>query len=449
MRSRILLIGVLLCVLAWTVRMSARWMPVSGSGAAPLRAVPGEKPGQIRGELEVWSWNIAAKSLQKLTPAFNRSYPHVRVNVDMTGARMQARLLLSLAAEVGAPDVSQLQLAEAPRYIATGKLADLTPVAAKYKTRFPAALWDSCLQNGKVYAIPWDMGPCAVYYKRDLFRRYGIDPGTIETWDDYIAAGKTILDRSQGKTKMLPLGMDALEMMFELLIQQNGGQVFDAEGRIAIDSPQAAEALDLLKRLLTSGICSNVPMWGQEFMAGFNDETIATYPEAAWFAGSIKDAAPDYGGKQAIWGVFPLPALQKGGLRTSNLGGSVLVIPDQCRQKQAAWAFIEYALCSKAGQVAQYRNENLFPAYLPALQDPVFDAPDPFFGGQQIGRLFATNVTQLPTLHRPPEWMEATRYVGQALSEWSTSGMHSEGFFTRLAQKMQRRMNLAIAPLGQ
>src|SRR5207302_1163575 len=120
-------------------------------------------------------------------------------------------------------------------------------------------------------------------------------------------------------------------------------------------------------------------MWGQEFMAGFNTDTIATYPEAVWFAGTIKDAVPDYGGKRASWGVFPLPALTKGGTHVSNLGGSVLVIPAQCRQKEAAWAFLEYALCTKEAQIQQYRAESLFPAFLPALQDPLFDAPDPFF----------------------------------------------------------------------
>src|SRR5690242_16346606 len=82
---------------------------------APLLMAGSElNPEQVAGHIEVWSWNIAAKSLQKLTPAFERHYPRVRVNVDMTGANMQARLLLSLASNVGAPDVSQLQLYETP-----------------------------------------------------------------------------------------------------------------------------------------------------------------------------------------------------------------------------------------------------------------------------------------------------------------------------------------------
>ncbi len=403
-------------------------------------------PAQVHGSLQVWSWNIAAKSLQDLTPAYEQHDPGVHVTVDMTGARMTTRLMLSLAAGVGAPDVSQLQNQDAPHYSVTGRLMDLTPVAAKYQKMFPASLWANCIQNGRIYAIPWDMGPCAVFYKRGVFKRYGIDPASIRTWDDYVKAGQTILQKSGGRTKMLPLGSNDMMNMFELLLQQTGGQVFDDQGRIAIGSPQARQALGILKGLRQAGICSDVAAYGQEWMAGFNDESIATYPGAVWLGGIIKDAVGDYPGKKADWGVFRLPAVAPGGLRIANLGGSVLVIPAQCRNKDAAWAFIQYALCTSEGQLAQYQSNHLFPAFLPALQSPVLDEPDPFFGGQAVGRLFATDVTELPHLNRTASWAEAVGYVGQDLSHWAATGMPDQDVMGMLEQKLHRRLSLPVAP---
>ncbi len=434
----ILFCGVLLCL-----RLLRPGLPAADGAASGLSDVPA---GRLQGAITVWSWNTAAKSLQKLAPVFEGKQPAVKVNVDMTGARMQTRLMLSLASGVGAPDVSQFELTDAPRYIATGRLTDLTPVAAKYKSLFPASLWDNCTWKGRVYAIPWDIGPCAVFYKCDLFRRYGIDPAKIETWDDYIKAGKEILRRSGGHTKMLPLGSNSLRPMFEMLIQQSGGQVFDDQGRIAINSPQTRQALSILQKMRGAGICSDIALWSQEFLAGLNDESIATYPIAIWFAGTIKDTVKDYAGKKAEWGVFRLPAITSGGLRVANLGGSVLVIPAQCRNKAAAWAFVEYALCTREGQIAQYRNMSLFPAFLPAMQSRDLDEPDPFFGGQRIVRLFATDVTKITRLNRTPAWGEAIRYLDQELSHWAASGMASEGFFENLEQKMQHRLGLPLAP---
>jgi lactose/L-arabinose transport system substrate-binding protein len=400
------------------------------------------------GDITIWSWNIAAKSLNHLVPAFNRHYPAVKVDVDMTGARMQTRLLLALASGVGAPDISQFELTDAPRYIATGRLADLTPVAAKYRSLFPASLWDNCTRNGRIYAIPWDMGPCAVYYKRDMFRRYGVDPAKIDTWDDYIAAGKQILARSGGRTKMLPLGSNGLRPTFEMLIQQTGGQVFDDQGRIAINSAQNRQALAILKKMRQAGICSDIQLWSQEFLAGINDESIATYPIAVWFAGTMKDTVKDYAGKKADWGVFRLPAVTHGGLHVANLGGSVLVIPEQCRNKAAAWAFVNYALCSVEGQVEQYKAFNLFPAYLPALQTPAVTAPEPFFGGQPVGTLFATDVTRIATLNRTRYWGEAINYLDQELSHWAATGMTDDTIFAAVERKLLRRLGKPISPVS-
>src|SRR5258708_11609495 len=209
---------------------------------------------------------------------------------------------------------------------------------------------------------------------------------------------------------MMCMGQNLLSTVFELLIQQNGGQVFDSEGRVAINSPQCAQAVEVMHKIVQAGIYSNIPAWMHEFLASINGESVATYPYAVWFAATIKSTAKDYAGNKE-WGVFPLPALEKGGSHVSNLGGSVLVIPAQSRNKAAAWEFIKYALCTVDGQVEQYRYKSLFPAYLPALKSPVFDEPDTFFGGQHASRMFATDITKVHPLRRTTTWATTQRYL--------------------------------------
>lgn len=402
------------------------------------------EPAAAEGAIEIWSWNIAAASLEKLVPPFRVTYPEVDVRVTMSGANMQSRFLLSLSANVGAPDISQLQLVEAPFYVQTRRLADLSTVAARYAAQFPASFWRNCVADGKVYAVPWDMGPCAVFYKRPLFERYGIDPETIETWADYIAAGKKILEGSGGKTKMMFLPTGQLEPMFEILIQQTGGQIFDEEGRVAINSAEVFEALDVIRQLLDSGICVNAPMWSHSLYASLKSDTVATYPMAVWFGGTIRDHAPETSGK---WGVFRLPAVAHGGLRTSNLGGSVLVIPDQSQHKEAAWAFIEYALCTPEGQLEQFKNFDLFPALLTTHDAPFFDEPVEFFAGQKVRRLFAEDITRIPALNRTIDWQEAMRYVREELSAWRAAGGGDPREVLRtLERKLTRRLARSPAP---
>jgi len=288
------------------------------------------------------------------------------------------------------------------------------------------------------------MGPCGVFYKRGLFARYGIDPNAIETWADYIEVGKQIRERSGGKTHMLFLGSGDMASLFEILLRQAGGQVFDDEGRIAIDSPQTRQVLDVLRAMIASGITADAMGWSHEFFASFQTDSVATYVSAVWFGGSIRDYA---GNTHGDWGVFRLPAFESGGLRTSNLGGSVLVIPDQCARKEAAWAYVEFALCTHQAQLEQYRSFDLFPAYLPTHSDPFFDEPEPFYGGQCVRRLFSQDIERIPVLHRTRDWMEALRYIQQALSKWVANGMgNSNPFLDDLAQRLSRRLARPIAP---
>lgn len=430
--STVLLIG-LLCAGAPAV--------IAGE---PLVISPSMSAAQFRGDIQVWGWNIAAGSLEKLIPGFQQVYPNVQVRIDMNGTNLESRFLLSLSAGVGAPDISQLQTREAPRYAITGKLTDLSAVAKKYEHDFVPSFWENCLYQGRIYAIPWDIGPCGVFYKRSLFAKYGIDVDAIETWDDYIATGKQLLGKSNGRTKMLCLSTGSLSDFFEMILQQSGGQIFDEQGRIAIYSPETVETIAVLKKLLDSGIGANIGMWGFEFLASLKSDTVATYPLAAWFGGTIRDYAPSTSGD---WGVFRLPAFHPGSLRNSNLGGSVLVIPDQCRQKEAAWAYIEYALCTPSPQIEQYRNFDLYPALLSTHQDPFFDEPVPFFGGQKVRRLFSVDIDKIPAMNRTADWMEAVRYIGQALSKWANGEREApEVVLASLEERLSRRLNREIAP---
>ena len=417
----------------------------------PFKMPSDKPPEQIRGDIEVWAWNIAAGALMKVTPQFNKEFPDIKVNVNMTGSSsyVQSRFLLSLSAGVGAPDVMQLLLSETPRYASTKQLMDLTLVAGQYEKDFIPSFWKSCVYDGRVYAIPWGSGPCAVFYKRHLFERYHIDPNTIETWDDYIAAGKLIVQRSGGKTRMFHLptagAPSGLAWMFETLIQQNGGQIFDDRGRIIVNSPQCLQVVKLLERMLKAGITLNEPLFSHMHYASLKGDTVATYPIAAWWGGTIKDYAPETTGD---WGIFRLPALEPGGLRTSNLGGSVLVIPNQCRQKETAWAYVRFVLCRPDIQNIQYKAFDLIPCLIPSFNDPFYDEPDPFFGGQKVRRLFTQDIEKIHPLNRNKDYQEAIGYVTLVLGTWVARGMDCppEEVLVRLEKKLHQRLSIEISP---
>lgn len=405
-------------------------LAVALASAGCRRAEPSEA-------LEVWGWNIAAKALKERLPDFERAVPDAKAKVVMSGADMQSRLLLSLVARTGAPDVVQLQNRDVPRFAPSGRLLDLTERMAPYADQFPEAYLRSCRHDGRIYAVPWDAGPCGVFYKRSLFARYGIDPTAIETWDDYIRAGVLIVERSGGRTRMMNLSKIGLMDTFLILLQQNGGGLFDAEGRICFHSAPTEEVLAVLRRMLDSGMAAPVNTYTQEYFAAFKNDSIASYPIAVWVTGMIKENAPETAGD---WGVFPLPAFRPGGLRASNLGGSVLAIPAETRHPEAAWRFVEFMLCRSGPQEAMYRSYGLFPAFLPALGSASIQQPDPFFAEQEVVRLLARDLERIPAMEQTKDWNEASRLVGEALSAWAGSCQSNADFMRQVEAMLTRKL---------
>ena len=66
-----------------------------------------------------------------------------------------------------------------------------------------------------------------------------------------------------------------------------------------------------------------------------------------------------------------------------------MCIPEQSKNKEAAWEFIEFVLATADSQNKMFETVDYFPAYKPAWNDPMYDKGDPFFGGQQTRRLWA------------------------------------------------------------
>src|SRR5207248_3126385 len=68
-------------------------------------------------------------------------------------------------------------------------IADITKQAASYRKLIEPYKWTQAVLNGRLYAFPWDSGPMALFYRRSVFKQAGINPNSIQTWNDYYKAG--------------------------------------------------------------------------------------------------------------------------------------------------------------------------------------------------------------------------------------------------------------------
>ncbi|WP_371515413.1 sugar ABC transporter substrate-binding protein [Kitasatospora sp. NBC_01300] len=384
-----------------------------GAGAPDAKRLDASSGGKAAGKITIWSWDVAAKAMQRLGKAFEQAHPGTTVDVvDIGYDNAYDKITVGLGAGSGLPDVLTVEGHKMPTYIGNfpHALVDLTSRAGGLAKDFAPSAWRTVTDaGGRVLALPWDSGPCALFYRRDHFQQAGIDPATLTTWDDYLAAGTTLKDRTGKKLLILDAKQDS---MFALLLQQQG-QGWFVDGKVAVASPAAERALTLMKQLVDRGLVDFENGW-DGLVSGTHDGKAATTPTAAWWDGTLAGDMADLNGR---FGVVPLPAFDPGGCRTSNSGGSTLSVTAQSKNPELAWEFLSFLLADRANQASMMEHEGLFPAYLPALDDPYFQQPDPYYANQPAMRLLADLARSIPTVESTADDSKAGDIVNTAVNQ--------------------------------
>jgi lactose/L-arabinose transport system substrate-binding protein len=337
------------------------------------------------GELTIWSWNIAASSLQATVAGFNALYPDVTVTVEDLGNQQvfDKSLAGCAAGGEGQPDIVSIENFEAEIYWNQFPDCFVDLKTLGYTDEIASGFPDfkrTELEVGDVaYAMPWDSGPVAMFYRRDFYEAAGVDPESITTWDDFIAAGKKIQEANPGVV-MTQGDLAGDSEWFRMLANEQGCGYYSLDGAsITISQPACVAAMEKVKEMVDAGTIGSAD-WGGKIAAN-NAGTVATQMYGGWYEGTIRSESPDLAG---MWGVYQMPSLTADGPRAANLGGSSLAITNASDNKEAAWAYVNYTLGTNDGQVTMLKEYGLVPSLLSALEDPFVQEPHPYWGGQPV-----------------------------------------------------------------
>lgn len=387
--------------------------------------------------LTVTGWNLCSDIFQLAANDFEKMHPGVQVDVRYADSNYM-RILPRLMAGTEIPDVMLIQAKDAPALLNKypDMFLDLTSYVNPSKSNFMDASWDAITKDGKIYGLPTDMGPAALFYRADLFAQAGIDPDSIETWDEFIAAGQKMKAATNGETSIIAVSEDG--DLFDMMLNQVGGNyVSNDDKTVVINSPEAVKAINLVRKLIDSGAARDVKDWGGRIVAMKRNQ-VASVPYGVWFGGTLAGALPEQAGK---WKVMPFPAHEKGGLRASNCGGSVVMISKNCRNPEVAWEYINYLYNTDEGQKIQVKN-GLYPAYMPIYKSEEFNEVVPYFGEPVFARFTKIGEENLP-FHRGPISMDSTKAINDMV-QGIFSDKSPEEVLAKAAKDIAESCNLKV-----
>lgn len=143
---------------------------------------------------QMWGEPNDAQLWQQLADLVTRQYPDIKVKLQLSGWTDYWTRLPVLTASGQVADIVSMQSMRMPNfYSILEPLDDYVKKSDVKVADFETSIMSGLSHDGKLYALPYDVGPWMVFYNRDKFAAAGLkEPAKDWTFDDFKAAAKTL-----------------------------------------------------------------------------------------------------------------------------------------------------------------------------------------------------------------------------------------------------------------
>ncbi|MDX2973427.1 ABC transporter substrate-binding protein [Kribbella solani] len=380
--------------------------PAAGASSNPCA------PSQGKVELTYWGFGLNA---QKIVTAFNASHPNIHVTMKDVSVNTVQQMTNALKAGT-APDVGMIGYTDLPGFRLINGLKDISACPGIADTRAKLVPWtwqQITFGGGGVYGMPQDTGPMALYYRKDVFAKYGLT--VPKTWAEYEAVGKRL--QAADPSAHLTNFTAGHSYILLGLMWQNGARPFEyADNHLTIDltGNKARQVADYWQRLVDERLVTTTvqPFTPAEFK-GMNDGTLATMIGASWETGVLQANAPGASGK---WAVAPLPQWDVTKPASANYGGSANVVFTDSKHPAEAAEFAAWIATSTEAQ-KQLIALGSVPPSTDALALPEMSAKPAYFGSEPIWQVFRDSSKAVDTSFQwAPNMTTVANGVGDAIA---------------------------------
>lgn len=313
----------------------------------------------------------------------------------------------------------------------TDQVKDLEP------TFFPSA-WQNNVVGGRIKAVPSFVTAGMLYYRKDLLEQYAEKPP--ETWGELVRIASRIqqAEREAGRKNfwgMLLQGRmnevltcDALEW----IASYNGGGIVEPDGRISVNNPRAARALEDAASWIGHIAPRNVLEHQEEaslamfmngdalFMRNWPDSYLHTQNSDGLLRGKV--------------GVVPLPRADENGSHAATLGGGEWAISAYTKNPAAAIALLRIVTDAKSEKMA-FMVKGTAPARIALYDDPDVIARAPIFA--DFKAIFSSGVAR-PSSQTGTQYPRVSKAVYNAAYDVLSGRISGQQAVAELEARLQR-----------
>lgn len=317
---------------------------------------------------------------------WNDSHPDIQVDYTPVANGQDAYPKIRSSVQAGNADcLAQITYDQVPSFAADGMLLDVTEETEAIAQDYLDWTWSQVSPGGAAYGVPQDTGPIGLFYRTDLFEKFGIE--VPKTWDDFAAAAKKVHAADPGATLSYLATDDSSTVA--AYAWQRGAKWFGVDGdawKVAIDDEASLESAEYWQDLVDSGDIATTKRWDPGFYSELASGKYLSMIGGAWNSALIEANVADTAGS---WALAPMPT-DGDSTATSNSGGSAVAVLKGCKHPQQAVEFANWLNSSEESLniLAASDGGGLYPAATAALDFDVVNQPSTFFSGQNLNDVF-------------------------------------------------------------
>jgi arabinosaccharide transport system substrate-binding protein len=340
--------------------------------------------------VDMWVFaDVHAAYYEAMAEAWNAENPDRAIDLKITVypyEEMHNNLQLALNAGEGLPDVVDIEVNKFANFVRgeNPPLLELTEVAEPYVEDIVQARLDLYSKDGSIYAFPTHVGAFVAFYNTELLEGAGVDYTTIETWDDFSAAGQKY---NEATGKAFGIAETAVTFVEPLITAQLGGEWMDGDTP-QVDSPEAVETISMLQEMKDAGAISTIPGGSpddEQAYGAINSGDYAAVVYPAWYTSRFVDYMPDLAGKIAI---APAPVPENAAVQTIGGGGTGTAVIGSSPVADIAADWLAFAKLSPEANVAVWEELGFDPVNMSVWEDEaVTHNPD-----NKFNKYFQTNL---------------------------------------------------------
>jgi lactose/L-arabinose transport system substrate-binding protein len=348
----------------------------------------------LKGSIEIWTAGVSGSLIDFHLKKFKENNEQVTVkNTFIDEDKLNDKILESLISAKPLPDI----------YLFSGKAAeeikaykshfsDLGTESEVLQDKYINSNFTPIVTESNIIGIPWTVQPVVMFYRTDLFDKYGIKVEDIRTWEDYILAGTAVQVKTKGKVKMLPININSQEKFADLIHNEFIGTNSDLNLQPDSIMDNEVKALDVVNRMKEANILYDVKDLEQVVSAVEKNEVLSVISSSD-FIGTMKEKLKAQSGK---WSISDIPSFETGGNTAVIEQSSYIALDKEAIDNKIVMEFLQSIVNDKELEKFLIVEKGIFPGGSHLYNEAFMDEKDVYFNNVKVWRFLAEIIKDAP-----------------------------------------------------